>query len=64
MVFAIELLIECRKGINIGQNEFEYREVDEDEDAAEEGDFPMDDEAEAADEIPSDPEEAELLADE
>lgn len=27
MVFAIELLIECRKGINIGDNEFEYRMV-------------------------------------
>jgi len=65
MVFAIELLIECRKGINIGENEFEYREaLTPEELAIEEGDFAMDEQPEAADEIPSDPEEAELLASE
>ncbi len=51
MVFAIELLIECRKGINIGvqylfylkENEFEYREAPTpEEEAIAEGDFAMD----------------------
>jgi len=29
MVFAIELLLECRKGIDIGENEWEYTPVEE-----------------------------------
>jgi len=29
MVFAIELLLECRKGINIGENQWEYGPAEE-----------------------------------
>lgn len=67
MVFAIELLIECRKGINIGQNEFEYREIPEEGFEGGADEVPLDDDAA---EVPSDPEaadaeaEADELADE
>jgi len=42
MVFAIELLIECRKGINIGANQWEYAPVEEEgEEVEEAGDEPL-----------------------
>jgi len=60
MVFAIELLIECRKGINIGDNEFEYKMVsDSSESEIEPGQEPLGDTSSSSSSSDDDDEEEE-----